>query len=203
MFDSDTSDSLALSDYTLSSATTHYGEDHVSMGAFDDVLNDPVVAKVAPAALVNRAAEAAEEMTVASPRAPRAPAPARNYVVGESVPIQSHDLAPVERVYVPAMGPRPGRQKAFGLDSQSESSLAGAAILVVGLGGALGASKWGLRGGAAGSLAGGSLVNAYRASKASSAGDTKEALVSLTYAVVGAGVAAWLVLSNKKKESAE
>lgn len=195
MFDSPnfSTEALELHESLESPSAPELSDDQsVALGAFDDVLNDPAIAKVAPAALVER------KVSIATPPAPRArprvAAAERGYMPSAR-----------EQVYVEAMGPRPGRG-GLGLDQKTETNLAGLSLLVVGLGGAFGAAGWGWRGGAAGSLAGGAVMNAYRASKASGSGESKEAVASLTYALVGAGAAAWLMFAQRKasrKEQAE
>ena len=80
-------------------------------------------------------------------------------------------------------------------------SLLGPAVVAVGVGAAVGGAKAGLFGGIAGGLYGGSAVNAYRAFR-SAKFDRAEAVIAGTFAIVGAGVATWLLWKKAHKPSA-
>lgn len=195
----DDADFLSLSDYaegadvdTSSSSASSGDVDPIE--AFDDLVDDPMVNSVVPALAERRVAA----------KTPSRPAPVRAYHPGANVPIMSRSLPATEQVYVPAMGPRPHHgflpgQDALGLLPEQETTMAGLSLLVVGLAGAYGSLSNGPRGGAIGVLAGGGAMNAIRASKANSAGDQKEALVSATFAVVGLAAAGWLWWNGKPK----
>lgn len=196
----DDADSLpSLTDYAEGNfasqdAQPEYAQDEDPIAAFSDLADDPMVQEVVPG--IAERAQAA--------KTPSRPAPFRAYHPGSSVPIASPALPGAERVYVPAMGPRPHGgvmpgQTSLGLAPDAESTMAGLSLLVVGLAGAYGALSAGPRGGAIGVLAGGAGINALRASKANSAGLSKEALVSATFAVVGLGAAGWLWWGMKPK----
>lgn len=189
MFDEESQldEPLALTEHAQSQQFAARGQDDEHANAFDDVLNDPLVSRVAPAELIKRKQVSKQSL--------------RHVPVGGSVPIQSSNLMPAERVYVPAMGPRPrsgAPAVALSGASESDSTFAGMSVLAVGLGGAYGATHWGWRGGAAGALGAGGLVNVVRASKCYADGNTKEALISATFAAVGVGLATWIVLGAKK-----
>jgi hypothetical protein len=93
---------------------------------------------------------------------------------------------------VPATGPVPAEN----------GHTLGLALLLVGIGSAVGVKYGGLFGGAAGAMYGGSAVNAIRAARCVIQGTPqadKEAAVSATYAVLGAAVASYLVWQTSKK----
>lgn len=96
-------------------------------------------------------------------------------------------------VYTPALGAAPPLENGHTL---------GFALLATGLGGAFGAVYGGLMGGIAGGMFGGSLVNGFRAYrefvKGTPEGDT-EATVSLTYSVIGAGIASYFLYKGRAK----
>jgi hypothetical protein len=81
----------------------------------------------------------------------------------------------------------------------------GLALLLVGVGSAIGVRYGGVFGGVAGAVYGGSTVNAIRAGRAVVQGTPeadKEAMVSATYAVIGAGFATWLVWKSTQRKKA-
>lgn len=152
--------------------------------AFGDVLDDPAVGK-----------------DVATQIRARAPLQVSHYHPTLNAPIQSPALSPAERIYAPAMGPRPqhGRPAVgLGMSPQSESTMAGLSLLVVGLSGAYGSMAGGARGGAVAVLAAGAGLNLIRATKANSAGDSREALISGTFSVLGLAAAGYLWWKGNK-----
>jgi hypothetical protein len=84
----------------------------------------------------------------------------------------------------------------FGDTPVEDGHTLGLAILLTGIGSALGVVYGGVFGGIGGGLVGGSIVNGIRAwrnvKKGTSDGD-REAIVSGTYAVLGAGAAVYLL----------
>jgi hypothetical protein len=81
----------------------------------------------------------------------------------------------------------------------------GLALLLVGVGSAIGVKYGGVFGGVAGAVYGGSTVNGIRAARAVVQGTPeadKEAMVSATYAVIGAGFATWLVWKSTQRKKA-
>lgn len=122
----------------------------------------------------------------------------------DAPPVLASDPWPVMRQGVfapPRRGLRPGR--ALGADGLATTSdagdraLLGAAFVLVGVGAALGATKGGLFGSIAGALYGGATVNAVRAARVAKT-DSKEAMVSGTFAIVGAGVATYLLWKERE-----
>lgn len=72
----------------------------------------------------------------------------------------------------------------------------GLAILLTSIGGAIGCVKAGAFGSIGGALAGGSaanLFNAYKHSKENTEEGKKEAMISLTYSVIGLGLSGYLI----------
>jgi hypothetical protein len=81
----------------------------------------------------------------------------------------------------------------------------GLALLLVGVGSAIGVKYGGLFGGTAGAVYGGSAVNAIRAARSVTLGTPdadKEAMVSATYAVIGASFATWLIWKSSQRKKA-
>lgn len=76
----------------------------------------------------------------------------------------------------------------------------GLALLLTGVGSALGVAYAGIFGGIAGGLAGGSVVNAVRAYRCMVKGtqdDDREAIISGTYSVIGAAAAGYLLYKGR------
>jgi hypothetical protein len=84
----------------------------------------------------------------------------------------------------------------------SPSLTLGMSLVIVGLGSAIGAARGGIFTAIAGGLYGGAAVNAYRAAVIAKE-DRQEATVSATFAILGAGVATYLVWkqSQEKREA--
>lgn len=104
---------------------------------------------------------------------------------------------------------RPSRampRRAIGdADTANDGHTLGLALLLTGIGAAIGTSHFGLYGGAGGGLAGGSVANMIRAYKYSRLGTdegSKEAGISLTYSVIGLAVAGYLFYQGHQKKSA-
>lgn len=92
----------------------------------------------------------------------------------------------------------------LGVDATTAPSQSlGLTLLAVGLGAAVGVVYGGAMGGVAGGLYGGAIVNGARAINRAMNGDQtddKEALISGTCSVVGAGIATYLVYRIANKE---
>lgn len=115
----------------------------------------------------------------------------------EGGPVLSDDLPPGLLVGAPPAGVAGGRGRSRSLgmtetDAVADRALLGAAFVLVGVGAAVGAVRGGLFGSIAGGLYGGAAVNAVRAAK-SAKSDPKEALLSGTFAMIGGGIATWLL----------
>ena len=122
----------------------------------------------------------------------------------ESVPQFRNDLPPAVAMTATASSLRPGAVAGFsgalGAEPDRGSALLGPAFLAVGAGAMVGGAKAGFFGAAAGALYGGSAINAVRAFRAAKT-DRTEAVVSGTFAIVGAGVATWLLWKRSSKAS--
>jgi hypothetical protein len=97
---------------------------------------------------------------------------------------------------LPSLGEPPART----------STMLGVALLAVGVGGVVGAKVGGLFGGLAGVLYGGASVNAIRAMRSlvdGSSESDQEAAVSGTFAVLGAGVATYVLYRTRKSPREE
>lgn len=81
-----------------------------------------------------------------------------------------------------------------------DRALLGAAFVLVGAGAAIGAAKAGLFGSIAGGLYGGAAVNAIRATRTAKV-NRQEAVISGTFAIVGAGVATYLLWKSQQSKS--
>lgn len=95
------------------------------------------------------------------------------------------------------------RSKALGEPPQRTSAMLGLSLLVVGVGVAIGAKYAGLFGGIAGGLYGGASINAMRAVKNLTDGQPesdREAAISGTYAVLGAGVATYVLYQTRAEK---
>jgi hypothetical protein len=107
---------------------------------------------------------------------------------------------------MPSSGAAPAPTSGLGATVISENGhTLGLALLLVGVGGAIGVKYGGLFGGSAGAVYGGSAVNAIRAARAVMQGTPeadREALVSASYAVVGIGFATWLVWKTGDRKAA-
>lgn len=82
----------------------------------------------------------------------------------------------------------------------ADRALLGATFVVVGVGSAIGATKGGLFGSIAGGLYGGAAMNAVRAARVAKT-DSKEAIVSGTFAILGAGIATYLLWKDRERKS--
>jgi hypothetical protein len=108
----------------------------------------------------------------------------------------------------PGIAPEPGTAPVHGLGANlvpENGHTLGLALLLVGVGSAIGVKYGGVFGGVAGAVYGGSTVNAIRAGRAVVQGTPeadKEAMVSATYAVIGAGFATWLVWKSTQRKKA-
>jgi hypothetical protein len=122
----------------------------------------------------------------------------RNTVTMPVLPLPAPPSGMPSSVAAPASG--------FGAAAIPENGhTLGLALLLVGVGGAIGVKYGGLFGGAAGTVYGGSAVNAIRAARAVMQGTPeadREALVSASYAVVGIGFATWLVWKTGNRKAA-
>lgn len=96
----------------------------------------------------------------------------------------------------------PVRPRAFGNpDIRNNGHMLGMSTLVVGVSALVGARFGGFYGGIAGSLFGGSAVNAYRAISHATAGtpqSDREALISGTYTILAAGLAGFILYQSQK-----
>lgn len=114
------------------------------------------------------------------------------------------NYAPPEHVAAqpyPPPQPFPARKKkGLGEPPQRTSAALGLSLLLVGVGAALGAKYRGMFGGIAGGLYGGALINGIRAVRSLTDGapssDT-EAAISGTYALLGAGVATYVLYQTR------
>ena len=140
----------------------------------------------------------AEGAPTYQPAAQLPPAPLARQPVAQPV-MQARPAPPP--LAAPLMAPTPayyGAASGFGApEAPTEGAhMLGLSLLLVGIGAAIGVGYGGLFGGVAGSMYGGATVNAIRATRhvmRGGAGDDREAAVSGTYAVLGAGVASYLV----------
>jgi len=119
-----------------------------------------------------------------------------------------------EPLYVePAPGPYPspapfpvlrqGKKKGLGEPPSRASAALGLSLLLVGTGAAIGAKYRGMFGGIAGGLYAGAMVNAIRAVRSLTDGQAesdKEAAISGTYSLLGAGVATYVLYQTREKK---
>lgn len=82
----------------------------------------------------------------------------------------------------------------------ADRTLLGAALVLVGVGAAIGASKGTMFTSIAGGLYGGAVINAWRAARVAKT-DRKEAIISGTFAIIGGGIATWLLWRQKESAS--
>lgn len=131
-------------------------------------------------------------------------------------PPRRHELPPDQRYAPPAHQPPPvdalpplARRSAMGATAAPESGshMLGFALLAVSIGTIVGIKYGGgVWGGAAGALAGGSVVNGVRAVRMAVRGDAqsdREAIISGTYTVLGLGVAGYLLYKTRSDRKAE
>lgn len=144
------------------------------------------------------------QAVVASPQPVPMPTPDQFAALA---PTQEEQVAPLKDDLPPGLlgvAPRvvARRRGAAGLgmdDAQAtaDRTLLGAALVLVGVGAAIGASKGTMFTSIAGGLYGGAAVNAWRAVRVAKT-DRKEAIVSGTFAIIGGGIATWLLWRHKE-----
>lgn len=131
-------------------------------------------------------------------------------------PPRRHELPPDQR-YAPPVHQAPpadvlppvARRVGMGAAAAPESGshMLGFALLAVSIGTIVGIKYGGgVWGGAAGALAGGSVVNGVRAVRMAVRGDAvsdREAIISGTYTVIGLGVAGYLLYKTRSDRKAE
>ena len=137
---------------------------------------------------------AAQPMPTPDDFAAIAPAPQ------EQRPALNDDLPPALRSAVAASPLRHRGVGGLGMDeaqAASDRTLLGAALVLVGVGAAIGANKGTMFTAIAGGLYGGAAVNAWRSARVAKT-DRKEAIVSGTFAIIGGGIATWLLWRHRE-----
>ena len=134
-------------------------------------------------------------VTFALPTAPYAPA------FASYAPPQPEYVQAATQPYPPPRPfPRGGKKKGLGEPPTRTSAALGLSLLLVGVGAAVGAKYRGMFGGIAGGLYGGALINGIRAVRSLTDGapaSDSEAAISGTYALLGAGVATYVLYQTR------
>lgn len=143
-----------------------------------------------------------------APAAPAAMPTPDDYVVASAQP---QDQVPLASDPWPAMAAVAARRPSRAVEQRRamaggffenmdaaavDRAMLGAAFVIVGVGSAVGASRGGLFGSLAGGLYGGAVVNTVRAVRVMKS-DSKEAVLSGTFAIVGAGIATYLLWKSR------